>query len=199
MDLHSGKPVDAHRDEREMLCHYRIDAAGLLLDGTLSERAIALTGVAPQSLQEWTGRCIWDAISDQGLRVLQQALVGRLLESHRTFATRMRCDTPTHRILLTIVASADAAAESVTFTTFLDRSEPRSLPAPLVTAPHAPRAMLRLCAWCARLDLPGQGWTDIDAALLTHEDLNSEPLPQVSHVICETCRDRLEAEVAALG
>lgn len=195
----SPQPRTPAAAQRPVFSHYRIDRTGRLIDGWLSPEACRTTHVESDSMESWVGEVIWDAISDDTLCSLQQLLVERLFTTGRAISLPMRCDAPDHAIWLTFKAGVSLENEStLKITTMLDQASER--PWLRLLGPEGARegAMLRSCAWCARLDLPAVGWMDIDEALLAHPELNAAPLPPVTHGVCETCEARMRRELEAL-
>jgi hypothetical protein len=133
------------------------------------------------------GKPLWNYISDETTRSLYQQMVARVREG-RSAQFSLRCDGPDCRRLLemTISAGANGTVEFATRTLRLDHRAPVAL-----LSRQVPRSsdLLRVCAWCNRVDAgSGTGqWVEVEDAIDSLRLFELPLPPQLTHGICETC------------
>lgn len=130
-------------------------------------------------------RSIWGFISDPETRRLYQLILSRV-RSGQTIAVRMRCDSPTARraITLRMTPLPDGGVE---FNSCIKHEEERSYVALLDTTRERSFDMVSICSWCKKVQVPGEGWFEVEEAL-TRLGLTSEThLPQLVNVVCYDC------------
>jgi hypothetical protein len=54
---------------------------------------------------------------------------------------------------------------------------------------------LKVCSWCKKINIPGQGWGEIEAAITVLDLFGHHTTPQMTHTICDSCRVALRLEL----
>ncbi|GAA2657514.1 hypothetical protein [Paractinoplanes durhamensis] len=132
-------------------------------------------------------------VSSPELVVVWQTIFDLTRRDHgRPLTLTYRCDAPGERRLIRATVTGDAYHQ-VEIVSSVSRRGPRP-PIPLLDpAPAVRRSgeMVRMCAWCARVD--ADGWVDVEEACRRLGLLESEAalLPGVTHGICDDCRGTL--------
>ncbi|MGE3465313.1 MAG: hypothetical protein AB7J13_00130 [Pyrinomonadaceae bacterium] len=133
------------------------------------------------------GQSIWDHITDSTTSRLYQQIVSRVRQGKLARFT-LRCDGPACRRLLEMTITAEADG-SVSFETNALRVEDRAPVALLSRKTERSSEMLRMCAWCNRMDA-GNGlntWVEVEDAAERLRLFEEKGLPQLTHGICEAC------------
>jgi hypothetical protein len=175
-----------------MAVSWRFDGDDLLsgVGGHWNEFALANNGggCVPPPL----GRHLADFVSGTDLCVVWKAVLGLARrERDHPLTLTYRCDAPTERRLMKATITANAGHE-VDIISSVELLRPR--PAmPLLDAATANRSdeMIRMCGWCARFQV--DGWVDVEVACrrLHLLELESTPLPHITHGICGDCKEAL--------
>lgn len=135
------------------------------------------------------GRSLWDFITDAPTRHLYQQIITRVREGKPTRFT-LRCDGPSCRRLLEMAISArpEGAVEFQTRVLRVEYREPVALLA-LSTARSA--EVLKLCAWCNRINAGSDVnlWLEVEEATERLRLFERDHMPQLTHGICEVCLD----------
>ena len=50
--------------------------------------------------------------------------------------------------------------------------------------------LLFICSWCKRIELPDDGWTEVEPGVRKLDLFGATALPQLSHSICPECEAR---------
>ena len=66
---------------------------------------------------------------------------------------------------------------------FLDNSRDRS------------GEFLKVCSWCKRINIPGQGWGEVEAAIAPLDLFGHHTTPRMTHTICDSCHDAVKLEL----
>ncbi|MEM9175413.1 MAG: hypothetical protein AAGC67_09265 [Myxococcota bacterium] len=75
-------------------------------------------------------------------------------------------------------------------TSVLVDAEDRDYVALLDVNTHRSDERLRICSGCKRIDLPDEGWTEIERSLRTLDLFGAPPLPQLHQALCPPCETR---------
>lgn len=54
----------------------------------------------------------------------------------------------------------------------------------------------RMCAWCKKIDLGGDGWRDLEEGLSEAGLLNLDPVPKITHAVCPECQGIILKEIS---
>ena len=183
----------------ESIVRYGIDAQDKIsfFDEGWSRFAEANDG-AELTRPEILGRSLWDSITDPETCQIYQKIVSRVRQGKLARFT-LRCDGPECRRLLEMKISA-ASDGSVEFESRTIGEEHRA-PATLLSR-EMPRSaeMLRMCAWCNRLDVGfgSNDWVEVEDATERLQLFELEQVPQLTHGICDDCLESMTDTVDEL-
>ena len=150
----------------------------------------ALANDAPELVHERVlQRSLWDFIADATTRQLYGDL---LLRVRRGTPARFsfRCDSPTARrhLEMRLTPGPD---DAVQFESVVLASEVR-VQQPLWDR-HVRRGedLVRVCAWCKRVDLAGE-WVEVEEAIGRLRIFERHDIPSLSHGICPDCFEAMQ-------
>ena len=137
------------------------------------------------------GQLLWNHISDETTRKLYQQIVARVRKG-QVARFRLRCDGPEFRRLLEMTISS-AANGNVEFETSIVQIEARAPLALLSRATPRSNELLRVCAWCTRVDVSAgsNDWVEVEEAVDRLRLFELEKAPQLTHGICEVCLESM--------
>ncbi|MCH8537333.1 MAG: hypothetical protein LAT66_06115 [Alkalimonas sp.] len=140
---------------------------------------------------EILGQSLWDSITDPETCHIYQKIVSRVRQGKLARFT-LRCDGPASRRLLEmkIRAASDGSVEFELRTIRVEDREPVAL-----LSRKMPRSteLLRVCAWCNRMDV-GYGtndWVEVEDATERLQLFELKRLPQLTHGICKDCLESM--------
>ena len=175
---------------------YRIDGANRLV--WFNEAWIEAArqhGGGDQMPARMLGSDLLEAMSDPTVRELHAAMI-RHVRAGKTVRYDYRCDTPDQRRLFGMEIRPRPDGE-VEFATVLRQKVSRPpLRMLLAGLPRAAERYVRICSWCQRVAMPDGRWLDVELAVAESRLLAADPLPRITHGICEDCEARV---MAALG
>jgi hypothetical protein len=157
---------------------YRIDSHDMIVhvDGAFRRFADAV-GV-PDLPEDSLGYELWTFIGDEELRAVYKALVSRARAGH-VVRLETRCDSPSlmRTVEMDISPLPNGDVEIAC----------RAGGARLITPALASGSeLLRLCAWCYRVDCGGV-WRGIEDVVAEQHLLEQPTVPLVTHGICDDC------------
>jgi hypothetical protein len=174
---------------------YRIDSEDRLAEVNDAWTAFAESnageGVLPPSV---LGRSLWSFIHDPTTSHLYQVMVKRLRAGGSPMRFRFRCDAPAYRRMLAMEMTCEDK-ESVWFAASLVEEQSRSAVRLLDSARWASHEILRMCAWCARIQLPSGTWAEAEVAIARLGLFDEASLPMLTHGMCEACVEAVTASV----
>ncbi|MCH8533210.1 MAG: hypothetical protein LAT65_20405 [Saccharospirillum sp.] len=176
----------------ESIVRYRIDAEDNIsfVGEGWSQFAEANDGaelVRPEIL----GQSLWNSITDPVTCHIYQKIVSRVRQGKLAKFT-LRCDGPECRRLLEMKISAvsDGSVEFESRTMSVEDREPMAL-----LSRKMPRSteLLRICAWCNRMDvgLGSNDWVEVEVATERLHLFELERLPQLTHGMCDDCLESM--------
>ncbi|GAA0561227.1 hypothetical protein GCM10010172_50530 [Paractinoplanes ferrugineus] len=134
------------------------------------------------------GRSLADFTSSSDLCVVWQAILGQARRRRgRPVILTYRCDAPDERRIMRATVTGHPGGE-VEIVSSLQHYQPRP-PVPLLAQPAgAGDELIKMCAWCARIQ--ADGWVDVEEGCRRLNLLEADPedLPAITHGICEDCR-----------
>ncbi|SEA20053.1 hypothetical protein [Alkalimonas amylolytica] len=140
---------------------------------------------------ELLGQSLWDSITDPETCQIYQKIVSRVRQG-KLARFNLRCDGPENRrwLEMKISAAPDGSVEFESRTIRVEDREPMAL-----LSRKVPRStdLLRICAWCNRMDV-GFGfndWIEVEDATQRLQLFELERLPQLTHGICEDCLESM--------
>lgn len=154
-------------------------------DETLTEAAVV-------------GRSLWKYVSGDEVRHLYERLFEQV-RSGREITIPFRCDSPTlrrfHEMQMSSLEDGGIVLECR-----LLREEPRTSRPTTLLEPGGPRGeeLLVMCSWCKKVEDPLDGWLELDRAVEAMDLLARPLLPNISHSICPSCKEGLDARLQAV-
>ncbi len=138
------------------------------------------------------GKPLWQFCADADTAHLYQVILTKIRKERAVVCFPFRCDGPQLRRYMEMIVQPWGPG-GVEFHTRILREEPRA-PVPLLE-PDAARseAMLRMCSWCKRIATPE--WLEVEDALQHLRLFDRQRVPQITHCICEDCRQRVRSAV----
>ena len=159
---------------------YAIDAEGRIAWVDEGFAALAREHGQPQ-LADIAGAPLMDFVTGERPRELQRSLIAAT--SPREL--RYRCDSPEMRRHAKMRIDPQPAG-GVVFTTWFEEVEQRPYQALFDRTREPGDHVVRLCAWCNRVDV--NGWREVEDSTTT---------PQIDHTVCEICELLLTTRPAA--
>lgn len=172
---------------------YTIDGADRIIavNAAWARFAVANGGAAllPPAI---LGQSLWGFLSESTTRQLYQRLLERVRSTGAVVEFPLRCDSPTARRFLRIRLTP-GAGRSVQFEVHTRRVEVR--PPVTLLEPDRPVTadLVRMCAWCKRIDTGSSTWVEVEQAMQSLGLVDRDPLPGITHGICGDCLSRIEA------
>ncbi|GIM88597.1 hypothetical protein [Paractinoplanes toevensis] len=146
------------------------------------------------------GRTLAEFISGPDLCVVWRAILGlSRREPGRALSLTYRCDSPDERRIMTATVTCQDRAE-VSIVSAIGQRQPRpAVPLLDPTVPDHTGEMIRMCGWCARVKV--DGWVDVEEGCrrLDLLELESGPLPRITHGICDSCRAAVTGGLDLVG
>jgi hypothetical protein len=183
--------------DHELICH--IDAAGTVIEVNDQwhefSRENQLAGAPSLSS---VGRPFWDHMGNRTIVHFLLALVAKVRRTGREIAVPFRLNTPQKRRQLELRLLRKPAG-MVEFRWRIQREErldARSKKPWENLWPRYSDDLIRMCSWCKRVAAPD--WVEVDEAVRRLKLFESDPIPRVTHTICETCAEAVRREIRAL-
>jgi hypothetical protein len=169
---------------------YIVDGSDRIVDigGPWDEFAMA-NGAPALTCESVLGMPMRTFVSGSEMQELTKMLIARVRRGP-VIPLEFRCDSPTERRYLQMSLST-LPGNLVRCATSLLRAEPRPSQPLLAIGTARSQHLLVVCSWCRRVLLPGGRWAEIDEAVETLALFLETELPQISHGICDACRDRM--------
>jgi len=142
------------------------------------------TPTLPQAV---IGTSLWEHISGHEVVHLSMQLVAKIRQTKTEVSVPFRCDSPSMRrfMRMKIVPLAQGRIE---FCTWVEREEPFQEPILLLDpcATKSPAELVRMCAWCKKIDKHGC-WLEVEDAIEQLRLFDRLTLPAITHGICDAC------------
>jgi len=139
------------------------------------------------------GRLMHEFISDAETWHLYELLVRHAQRVGRPFTLRFRCDAPdAQRFMQMRIATLDDG--QIEFQSRALEIRRRAALAVLTTGARRDASrLLSICSWCNRGKVDHQ-WMEIDQVVTTLGLFEGQPLPRLTHGVCDNCLARVKAE-----
>jgi hypothetical protein len=180
-------------DQRSFI--WVIDGADKIVRVNDDWLAFAQENSAPQlSASVVLDQPIWRFIQGQETSYLYQQIFSRVRAGVSPVKFPFRCDSPDCRRFMEMQLSL-LPGDAIQFMAIMLREERRD-PVDLLDASRdKTEEFLKVCSWCKRIDIPGQGWGEIEAAIGALDLFGHQPMPRMTHTICDSCRGALRLEL----
>jgi len=174
---------------------YRIDQDNCLayvspewLEFAQSNQAAALSATAIQ------GHSLLEYIMGDETRYFYQMILDRVRTEGCTITIPFRCDSPAIRRFMELIVEP-LADGSIQFEGRLIREEYRE-PVALLD-PDTPRSneYIVICSWCKHIQV-GDAWLEVEQAVRTLSLFDSINLPQLTHGMCNSCKETFKRQFA---
>jgi hypothetical protein len=141
-------------------------------------------------------RSLWQFVKEETTRQVY-AEVLKSVRTGKAAEFTMRCDGPSVRRLVEISLKPLPGRE-VEFTTRILATKERALQ-PLLSR-SAPRSnrKVNICAWCDRVQVGPEEWREVEDAAEPLELSKGAALPQLAHVVCPHCMEKMAHVVAGM-
>jgi hypothetical protein len=137
---------------------------------------------------------IWRFIQGQETSYLYRQIFRRVRAGVSPVKFPFRCDSPDCRRFMEMQLSLLPGA-TIQFMAHMLREEWRD-PVDLLDASRDKSGeFLKICSWCKKIDIPGQGWGEIEAAIGPLDLFGHHTMPRMTHTICDSCHDAVKSEL----
>jgi hypothetical protein len=129
---------------------------------------------------------LWEFVGDPTIAHLYRLIVQRLRAGAPRVRFHFRCDAPAIRRLAAMEVTAErGGAVHFEVTVVLEQAQ---APAPLIeTVPRDDEPLVRVCAWCKRVELPADTWIEPWEAVSALSLFDSPAFPGLTHGMCPRC------------
>ncbi len=165
-------------------CIYRLDHQDRIESVNAAWDAFAIANHAPELCQPAIlGRSLWDFIVGDQVRHIHRVLLERVRNGRTMSNLPFRCDAPDLRryLAMDIRGLPDGGVEYRTRELHAD-VRPSVPTLDRLTVRKGP--LLRICAWCRRVDLGDDYWVEIEEAIVRLGLLEQKEPPPFTHTIC---------------
>ena len=137
---------------------------------------------------------IWRFIQGQETSYLYQQIFSRVRAGKSPVKFPFRCDSPDCRRFMEMELAL-LPGDAIQFTAHILREEWRD-PVDLLDASRDRSGeFVKICSWCKKINIPGQGWGEIEAAIVALDLFGHHSMPRMTHTICDSCHDALRLEL----
>ena len=132
------------------------------------------------------GRVLWEFVGDPTIAHLYRLIVQRLRAGAPRVRFHFRCDAPaTRRLAAMEITGERAGAVHFEVTSVLEQAQ---TPTPLIeTVPRDDESLVRVCAWCKRVELPVDTWIEPWEAVSALSVFDCPAFPGLTHGMCPRC------------
>jgi len=174
---------------------WTIDAADKIVQVNDDWLAFARENTSPPlTAASVLDQSIWRFIQGQETIYLYKQIFGRVRAGISPVKFPFRCDSPDCRRCMEMKLSL-LPGDTIQFISHILREEWRDPVDILEAVRDRSGEFLKICSWCKKIDIPGRGWGEVEAAI-DALDLFGEPsLPRVTHTICDSCYNTIRQEL----
>jgi hypothetical protein len=137
---------------------------------------------------------IWRFIQGQETVYLYKQIFARLRAGKSPVKFPFRCDSPDCRRYMEMKLSL-LAGDAIQFMARILREEWRDPVDLLEASRDRSEEFLKICSWCKKVSIPGQGWGEIEAAIEALDLFGHPSLPRMTHTICDSCYNGIRQEL----
>ena len=164
-----------------------IDAADKLVHVNHDWLAFAGENGAPQlTADSVLDQFIWRFIQGKETVYLYNQIFSRLRAGKSPVKFPFRCDSPDCRRFMEMKLSL-LPGGAIQFRAQILRQEWRQPQDILEASRDIYEEFLKICSWCKKINIPGQGWGEIEAAIEALDLFGHHSLPRLTHTICDSC------------
>jgi hypothetical protein len=137
---------------------------------------------------------IWRFIQGQETSYLYQQIFRRVRAGKSPVKFPFRCDSPDCRRFMEMQLDL-LPGDAIQFVAHTLREEWRDPVNLLDASRNRSGEFVTICSWCKKINIPGQGWGEIEAAIAALDLFGHHPMPRMTHTICDACRGALRLEL----
>ena len=184
-----GKPLD-HRsfiwiiDDADKIVHVNDDWLAFAGENTAPQLTASLVLNQP----------IWRFIQGQETIYIYKQIFGRVRAGKSPVKFPFRCDSPDCRRFMEMKLSL-LAGGAIQFIAQILRQEWRQPLDILDASRDISEEFLKICSWCKKVNIPGRGWGEIEAAIEALDLFGNHSMPRMTHTICDSCYDAIRLEL----
>ena len=184
-----GKPLDQRSfiwiiDDADKIVHVNEDWLAFAAENAKLQLTASL--VLNQS--------IWRFLQGQEISYLYQEIFTRVRAGKSPVKFPFRCDSPDCRRFMEIQLSL-LPGDAIRFIAHILREEWRDPVNLLDASRDRSGEFLKICSWCKRINIPGQGWGEIEAAIAALDLFGHHSMPRMTHTICDSCYAGIKLEL----
>ena len=174
---------------------WTIDAADKIVHVNDAWLAFAGENTAPQlTATAVLNHPLWLFIQGQETRYLYQQIFSRVRAGVSPVTFPFRCDSPDCRRFMEMQLLL-LPGGAIEFISHILREEWRDPVDLLGNSRDRSGEFLKVCSWCKKINIPGQGWGEIEAAIAPLDLFGHHTTPRVTHTICDACHDAVKLEL----
>ena len=187
------KTMEKPLDQRRFI--WIIDGADKIVHVNDAWLAFAAENTAPQlTASVVLDQHIWRFIQGQETSYLYQQIFSRVRDGKAPVTFPFRCDSPDCRRFMEMELAL-LPGDAIQFTAHILREEWRDPIDLLDVSRDRNREFVKVCSWCKKINIPGRGWGEIEAAIMALDLFGHDPMPRMTHTICDSCRAALRLEL----
>jgi hypothetical protein len=174
-------------DQGPLMSYVTISPVDTIVSGQGNLMPFASETEAIQELQSKIGTSLWEWVSDRAAQHLLNIVLQRLRTTQVAITLPYRCDTPDFRLYMQadLIPLADGHVEIASRTL---RYERRRV-ARLAKVTTGTEELLRICSWCKRIHV--REWVQPELAIKYLRLFECSTMPDLSHGICEDCKESM--------
>ncbi|MCJ7818386.1 MAG: hypothetical protein MUP25_01045 [Syntrophales bacterium] len=181
-------------DQRRFI--WIIDDADKIVHVNDAWLAFAAENTAPQlTAAVVLDQPIWRFIQGQETSYLYRQIFSRVRAGKSTVKFPFRCDSPDCRRFMEMQLSL-LPGNAIQFMAHMLREEWRDPIDLLDASRNRSGKFVTVCSWCKKINIPGQGWGEIEAAIVALDLFGHHSMPRMTHTICDSCRGALSLELS---
>jgi hypothetical protein len=185
--------MEALADNRRFI--WTIDDADKIVQVNEAWLAFARENTAPRLTAALVlDQPLWRFIQGQEAIYLYKQIFGRVRAGVSPVKFPFRCDSPDCRRFMEMKLSLLPGA-TIQFMAHILREERRDPVDLLEASRDRSGEFLKICSWCKRIDIPGRGWGEVEAAIDALDLFGHYSLPRVTHTICDACYNIIKQEL----
>jgi hypothetical protein len=137
---------------------------------------------------------IWRFIQGKETSYLYRQIFRRVRAGLSPVKFPFRCDSPDCRRFMEMELSL-LTCDAIQFTAHMLREEWRDPVELLDASRDRTQEFLKICSWCKKINIPGLGWGEIEAAIAALDLFGHHTMPRMTHTICDSCRGAIRLEL----
>jgi hypothetical protein len=137
---------------------------------------------------------IWRFMGGREIIYLYKQIFDRLRGGQSPVSFPFRCDSPEWRRFMDMHLSL-LPGGGIQFRADLLRQDRRVPGDPLDAPRDRTREFMKICSWCKKIDIPGQGWGEMEAAIEALDLFGHYSMPRMTHTICEACSSAIRPQL----